>query len=90
MPNATSNIEPLARAICERSLRRSATSEIELADDVERYWHCVAAQIEAGFIDDPGDAVAHDFEDGVDAYVDWRKRHPEFKMSARTTLGDNR
>ena len=83
MFNATSNIEPLARAICERKLRRTATSEIELAADVERYWHCVAAQIEAGFIDDAGEAVAHDFEDGVDAYVDWRKRHPDFRLPSR-------
>ncbi|MFM9938755.1 MAG: hypothetical protein ACKVP7_04575 [Hyphomicrobiaceae bacterium] len=83
MSSPSSNIEPLARAICERKLRRTSTSETELAADVERYWHCVAAQIEAGFIDDAGLAVAHDFEDGVDAYVDWRKRHPEFKLPAR-------
>lgn len=83
MSNTTSNIEPLARAICERKLRLTATSEIELAADVERYWHCVAAQIEAGFINEAGEAVAHDFEDGVDAYVDWRKRHPDFKMPVR-------
>lgn len=83
MPNPTSNIEPFARAICERSLRRTSTSEAELTADVERYWHCVAAQIEAGFIDDAGQPVAHDFEDGVDAYVDWRKRHPDFKPPGR-------
>ena len=83
MSSLTSNIEPLARAICERSLRRTCTSEAELAADVERYWHCVAAQIEAGFIDDAGQPVAHGIEDGVDAYVDWRKRHPEFKPPRR-------
>ena len=33
----TSNIEPLARAICERDLRRAGTPEINLAANVDRY-----------------------------------------------------
>ena len=78
MASETSNIEPIARAICERRLRRVCTSDAELAADVERYWHCVAAQIEAGYIDDTGRSIPHDFEAGVDAYIDWRRRHPEF------------
>ena len=83
MPTSTDNIEPLARAICERSLRRTCASEAELAADVERFWHCVAAQIEAGFIDDAGLTVAHAVEVGIDAYVDWRKRHPDYRPPAR-------
>ena len=83
MPSSTSNIEPLARAICERQLRVHCSSEAEIAADVERYWHCVAAQIEAGFIDDAGQAVRHDVEAGLDAYVDWRARHPDYKPLSR-------
>jgi hypothetical protein len=79
MTTVLSNIEPRARAICERNLRRVCKSDTELAADVECYWHCVAAQLEAGFIDDDGQSVAHDVEAGLDAYVDWRLRHPDYK-----------
>ena len=84
MPTPTNNIEPVARAICERKLRRICTTEAELEVDVdvERYWHCVAAQIEAGLIDDAGEPIQHDFERGVDAYFDWRARHPDFTPPA--------
>ena len=73
---SSSNIEPLARAICERKLRRDGVSDSDLAKDVDRYWHCVAAQIEAGFIDDDGNFIAHDLQDGLAAYRDWVQRHP--------------
>ncbi|MGA9767216.1 MAG: hypothetical protein WBQ49_21445 [Rhodomicrobium sp.] len=74
-PSPTSNIEPLARAICERDLRRAGTPEINLATDVDRYWHCVAAQIEAGFRNDNNEIVPHKLEDGLAAYHDWCERH---------------
>ena len=64
-------------------MRRVSASEADLAADVEPYWHCVAAQIEAGYIDDAGRSVPHDWEAGVDAYNDWRSRHPEFKPLRR-------
>ena len=75
-PTPTNNIEPLARAICEQTLRRSEISESALAADVDRYWHCVAAQIEAGFINDDNRLVPHTLEQGLDAYHDWCARHP--------------
>jgi hypothetical protein len=74
-PAQGSNIEPLARAICERDLRRAGAPEISLAADVDRYWHCVAAQIEACLIDDNSELVPHKLEDGLAAYRDWRERH---------------
>jgi hypothetical protein len=76
MPPFTSNIEPLARAICERDLRRTAKSETDLAKDVDRLWHCVAAQIEAGLLDEDFKRVPHDLETGLAAYRDWCQRHP--------------
>lgn len=72
----TSNIEPRARAVCERDMRRAGTAEINLAADVDRYWHCVAAQIEAGLIDDNNELVPHDVDTGLAAYRDWCARHP--------------
>lgn len=72
----TANIEPLARAICERQLRAGgAVLEVEMAAAVDRLWHVVAAQIEAGQIDDEGRDVPHTFEEGLEAYRDWLGRH---------------
>ncbi len=79
MTTSLNNIEPLARAICERDLRRFCQSEAELAADVDRYWHCVAADIEAGFIDDSGQRINHELDVGVAAYRDWRARHPDYR-----------
>ena len=67
---------PRARAICERNLRRAGTPDINLAADIARYWHCVAAQIEAGLIDDNNELVSHEPGTGLAAYSDWCTRHP--------------
>lgn len=77
---STSNIEPLARAICERDLRRGgAVSEDEMAACVDRYWHCVAASLEAGLADDSRErTVSHGAEQVIEAYRDWRERHPGY------------
>lgn len=55
MTTSTDNIEPLARAICRRGLSRWGWPDTEVDAMVERYWHCVAAEIEAGFIDESGE-----------------------------------
>lgn len=52
MSGPASNIEAVARDICARQLARTCASDEELATDVDRYWHCVAAQLESGQIDD--------------------------------------
>jgi hypothetical protein len=78
MPSATSNIEPLARAICERDFRCAGIPEVSLAAEVDRYWHCVAAQIEAALIGDNNELVAHDLKTGLAAHRDWRARHPDY------------
>jgi hypothetical protein len=74
---STANIEPLARSICERQLRDGgAVIEADIPPAVDRLWHVVASQIEAGLIDDDGRDVAHSYEDGLEAFRDWRRRHP--------------
>jgi hypothetical protein len=78
MPASTGNSEPLARFICERDFRRAGMPESTLAADVDRCWHSVAAQIEAGFIDDDNELVRQDFETSLAAYSDWRARHPAY------------
>lgn len=83
MPSSTDNIEAMARFICERDFRRVGIPETELAADVGRYWHCVAAQIEAGFIDDNGEIVPQGLEKGLAAYRDWRSRHPDYTSPPR-------
>ena len=84
MPSSTDNIEAMARFICERDFcRRVGIPETELAAGVDRYWHCVAAQIEAGFIDDNGEIVPQGLETGLAAYRDWRSRHPAYTPPPR-------
>jgi hypothetical protein len=78
MTSSTSNIEAVARDICSRRLSRHGASGAELATDVDRFWHCVAAELEAGHIDDAGDPLPDiSLDEGLEAYRDWCKRHPE-------------
>lgn len=71
-----SNIEPIARAICARTLAQHCKSDSELAADVDRYWHCVAAQLEGGLLGDEGnDLGPYDFERQLAAYHDFVQRH---------------
>lgn len=81
MPGSTSNIEAVARDICSRQLSRHGASGVELAADVDRYWHCVASKLESGQIDETGNSVRNvDLEQGLEAYRDWCQRHPESKQ----------
>jgi hypothetical protein len=74
---STSNIEAIARDICTRQLSQHAVNSAELAADVDRYWHCVAAELEAGLIDDAGEWLrTTDLDVGLNAYRDWSSRHP--------------
>jgi len=78
--SSTSNIEPLARDICERDLRRAGIPQASLSAEIDRYWHCVAAHIEAGLMDDDNELIPHDLDTGLAAYRDWRARHPDYKI----------
>jgi hypothetical protein len=70
------NIETVTRALCERQLRAMATVPEDASAHVDRYWHCVAAEIEAGLIDTSGvQLVPFDFNTSRDAYRDWCQRH---------------
>jgi len=83
MTSSTSNIEAVARDICSKQAKRHGGCGASLATYVDRYWHCVAAELEAGLIDDAGDPIPqYDLDKGLDAYRDWCLRHPESKPVA--------
>jgi hypothetical protein len=80
MKSSASNIEAVARDICSKQLSHHAVNSVELAADVDRYWHCVAAELEAGMIDDVGDPIpSAGLEEGLAAYRDFCLRHPDNK-----------
>ena len=66
----------VARHICAQQLGRARILPDELRSAVDRYWPCVAAEIEAGLIDESGNLLPHDFERGLEAYRDWCRGHP--------------
>ena len=77
MKKAENNIETIARALCERQLRDMAVVAENTAAGVDRYWPCLAAEIEAGLIDAAGNRLApFNFEASQAAYRDWFQRHP--------------
>ncbi len=81
MSSPTSNIEAVARDICAEQLLRFGSTGAALANDVDRFWHCVAAQLESGEIDETGHRLAvFDLEKGITAYRDWCQRHPVSKQ----------
>ena len=80
MTDSTSNIEAVAHDICLKQLSHAGFGGAELAADVDRYWHCVAAELELGQIDETGNRVtAFDLEKSLAAYRDWCRRHPQSK-----------
>lgn len=86
MTSSTSNIEAVARDICTKQLSHPGRSTTKLAADVDRYWHCVAAELEAGLIDDAGGRLqTSNLNAGLEAYRDWRQRHPERGSTRCTT-----
>ncbi len=77
MNQSQSQIETIARALCERQLLEMSVVPEDTAAGIDRYWPCVAAEIEAGLIDAAGNRlVPFDFEASQAAYRDWFQRHP--------------
>lgn len=64
-----SNIEPLAREVCERVCRRTGMAESEIPAWVESHWEAAAAEIEAGNCGESGEIMrGSDWRKGLDAY----------------------
>ncbi len=82
MSNSASNIEAVAHDICSVQMAETGLRDVELDAAIDRYWHCVAAQLESGQIDERGDRVTpFDFDNGLEAYRDWCRRHPRSRPS---------
>ena len=80
MSSSTGNIEAVAREICSQQMAETGLRDVELEAAVDRYWHCVAAELESGQIDETGDRVSpFDFYNDLEAYRDWCRRHPQSK-----------
>jgi hypothetical protein len=79
MSGNLSNIESIARAICERQIKVHDTDPQRLGTEVGRFWHCVPAELEAGLIHEYGDLAPESNADlALGAYRDWRARHPKY------------
>ena len=79
MPKNRSNLQPVARDICARLYGLQGVPGAAMNADVDRHWHVVAAQLEAGLIDETGAQIApFDFDRELEAYRDWRARHSEY------------
>ena len=75
---STANIEAVARAVCTKVLGGEDTRDAKLAVEVEMYWPVVAAELEAGIIDETGEYFGEpDWTRKMEAYRDWMRRHPE-------------
>ena len=72
MYKSTDNIKPIARDICTQQLSATGLLEIELDTAVDKFWHCVAAQLEAGLLD-----KKCGIEEELAAYRDWISRHSQ-------------
>lgn len=81
MTHERSNLEIVARDICARQIAHSCETRDELRWSVNRYWHIVAAQLEAGIIDELGRDLEPFYNDRRLATVrDWRARNPDHEI----------
>jgi hypothetical protein len=72
------NVEVVARTIGERICRNESMSEAATVQWVEQHWRCVAAELEAGLIDEQGVRLTDwTLDRGLAALRDWERRHPE-------------
>lgn len=67
-----SNIEAAARAISEEICRRHPRPGEDRAAWIERHWEAVAAELEAGLIDEHGEPLpGYTAEKGLAALYEW-------------------
>jgi hypothetical protein len=72
-----SNLEAAARAIAEQICLRNPRAGEDVPAWVDGHWHCVAAELEAGLLDDNGLPLpGYTVEKAILAVLDWRRRNP--------------
>ena len=73
------NVETVARQIGARICGDEGMNEDAATQWVEKHWRCVAAELEAGLIDETGTRLKDwTLDRGLAAMRDWEKRHPEY------------
>ena len=72
MYKSTDNIVPIGRDICSQQLSATGLLGFELDTAVNKYWHCVVTQLEAGLLD-----KKCGIEEELAAYRDWINRHSQ-------------
>jgi hypothetical protein len=73
----TGNLEPLARALCEKELRAiPGFVETDLHKQLDRYWPVIAAEILANLRDEVGALRLHSAAEGLHAWETWLDEHP--------------
>ena len=74
-------MEAVARAICSKQLVRDGKSEETFGSEVDMYWHIVAAELEAGIIDETGAVVGGE--------MNWKRKmgHCQSNWIVPTLLG---
>ena len=79
-----SNIEIVARDICARLYSKHWPPGPALDADIDRHWHIVAAQLEAGLIaEDGAEIVPSDIDRERAAVRDWLERYPDHVVPPR-------
>ena len=71
MSDRTDNIEPIARALYAKQMKMLGVPDDEIAATSDRYWPVLAAQLQAGLIDEDGSPIAHSVEKGLEAWYAW-------------------
>ena len=86
MTGWSDNIEAVARAICAKRLEHDEWGEEKLAFEVDMFWHLVAAELEAGVVDETGEFVGGElaWKRKMEGYRDWMRRHPESRAVWKT------
>ena len=79
---STEHIEAVARAIGAKVLTRNGTRDEALAAAMNMHWHIVAAEVEAGIIDETGAYVGElDWTRKMDVSCDWMRRHSKSRAT---------
>lgn len=77
MTTLRNNVEAVARKISERICRDEGKDETATADWVDLHWPYVAAELEAGLIDETGTRLTEwTIDRSLAALRDWQQRHP--------------
>ena len=75
--SALDNLEAMARAVTRLVCLKQAAPGEDVEAWIDAHWYIAAADLEAGLIDENGDALpGYTPEKAREAVLDWLRRHP--------------